>query len=399
MQAVLTADSTRDPIARASSAVVGAPRLEGPRPWVSVRRGSQMRRLLSFRAANYLGYGTHPEVTDAAKDALDRFGLGAAGPPSNGPMVPHETLMDRVAAMFGGGSSRASLFGSGYGANLGTIGALCGPGHTVVHDRRAHASIVEGARLSGAQIRTFAGEADLDRVLATIDGRAALVCFEGIDGDRGERARLDVLVPVAKRHGARVLVDESHAMLVSGPEGRGEAARQGVIEQVDLITTTFGKACAGVGGALIAEASVVDHVDQYARCRASSCALSPPVVAGIVRAIGLGRGLDGSARRTRLHASAARVREALRGCVDIGGADGWIVPVYYRDDQLTAPLLSWFEDQGFDLGALAAPAVPSGTARLRLFVTSEHAASEIDAVAAAVIAAADRFGFRCPAGR
>lgn len=219
------------------------------------------------------------------------------------------------------------------------------------------------------------------------------MCTEGVfsaDGDYGDLARI---VPTAKEFGAQVLVDEAHSFLVAGPHGRGVAEEQGVLEQVDYLVVTFSKALGGVGGALIAPREVARYVNWYAKCRMFSCALDPAVTAGVTRALELGAGSDGDARRRRVRANAELLREALRPHVDIGPSRSWIVPVIYGSEEHTILLADWLLRHGQEGSPMEFPAVPVNEARVRLFVTSEHDEDQIQRCATTMAAAARHFGF------
>lgn len=372
------------------------PRTSPPLTEVELRRaGGERLRCLNFSAYNYLGYSTHPEVIAAAKGALDRYGLGACSAPVvSGTLDLHQALERALLGFFGLDGRGVSLFSSGYAVNVGAISAYVRAGHHVLIDQAAHMSIVEGAQLSGARTSTFVHNdpESLERALTGLSGRT-LVCAEGVYSADGDIGRIADIVEVAKRHGAAVLVDEAHSILLDGPGGRGTAASQGVLDQVDLLVLTFSKGFGAVGGAVVAPAHVARYVNWYARCRMFSCALDPAVTGGVTRALHLAAGADGDARRLRLHANAAYLRSRLAEHVDIGPSESWIIPVIYGSERLTLALTDWLQREGLDTSPMQFPAVARDRARLRLFVTSEHTRDELDRAAAILIAAAGRFGF------
>jgi glycine C-acetyltransferase len=353
---------------------------------------------LRFSTYDYLGYARHPAVIAEAKAALDAYGLGAAASPVIGGTLPvHQALEAALIALFGLPGRAISLFSSGYGANLGTVSALVRAGHMVVCDRSAHTSILDGAKLSGAAIRYFEHNdpEDLDRVLHSpaCQGTRLLVCVEGIYSADGDHGRVADLLDVARRHGALLLVDEAHSMLVAGAGGRGVCEEQGVLDKVDMIVITLSKAFGGVGGALWAREPIARYVNWYARCRAFSCALDPAVAGGLVCTTRLAVSADGARRRARVRDNARHLRAALEGRVDVGTSRSWVVPVQFGDERKAIPITDWLQRRGLDVGVLTFPAVASGEARLRLFVTSEHTPEQIDRAAARVIEAARHFGF------
>lgn len=359
------------------------PRLGGQTPLVRARRhdGTTLE-LLNFSSYNYLGYSTHPEVITAAKDALDRYGLGAASSPVQaGTSELHQALERQLIEFMGLPNRGVSLFSSGYAVNTGTISAVMKRKHHIVVDKSAHMSILEGAQLARSKVHYFEHNDvdDLKRILEEIAPTASriLVCTEGVFSADGDFGRLSEIVPLAKSYGARVLVDEAHSFLLYGKHGRGVAEAHGVLDQIDYFVITFSKALGGIGGALIAKQELARYVNWYARCRMFSCALDPAVTAGVTRALQLAAGSDGAARRDRLLRNAAQLRTALAPHVDIGRSTSWIVPVIYGPENLTIPLADSLLRAGLDGSVMSFPAVPVNEARVRLFVTSEHTEAQL----------------------
>lgn len=376
-----------------------APRLGGQTPLVRARRhdGSQVE-LLNFSSYNYLGYSNHPEVITAAKAALDRYGLGAASSPCQAGTSDLHTQLEHALLEFIGLPNRGvSLFSSGYGVNSGTISAVMKRRHHIVVDKSAHMSILEGAQLARSKVHYFEHNdvAHLREILESIkaDATRILVCTEGVFSADGDMGNLAEIVPLAKSYGAQVLVDEAHSFLLTGARGRGVAEAQGVLDQIDYFVITFSKALGGVGGAMIARKEIARYVNWYARCRMFSCALDPAVTAGVTRALQLAAGSDGAARRERLVRNAASLRTALAPHVDLGRSTSWIVPVIYGPENLTIPLADGLMRAGLDGSVMSFPAVPVNEARIRLFVTSEHTADQIQRCANIIRASATELGY------
>jgi glycine C-acetyltransferase len=376
-----------------------ARRLEAQYPRVRAKRtdGSPLD-LLNFSSYNYLGLGYHPAVIAAAQEALERYGLGAcASPVQAGTLEVHHELEERLVDFVGLPGRGASLFSSGYGVNTGTISAVMKRRHHIVIDKSAHMSILEGAQLSRAKIHYFEHN-DTEHLRDILDeigpgAKRVLVCTEGVFSADGDFGRLDEIVPLARERGAQVLVDEAHSFLVAGPTGRGVAEQCGVLDGVDYLVVTFSKALGGIGGALIARREVTRYVNWYARCRMFSCAMAPAVTAGVTKALELAAGSEGDARRLRVRRNAERLRDRLRSRVDIGPSSSWIVPVIYGSESNTIPLADYLLRRGQEGSVMEFPAVPVNEARIRLFVTSEHQADQIDACADNILAAGSRFGF------
>jgi glycine C-acetyltransferase len=354
--------------------------------------------ILNFSSYNYLGYATEPSVIEAAKAALDRYGLGAASSPVQaGTNLLHRALEQKLVDFMGLPGRGVSLFSSGYAVNVGTISALMKRRHHIVIDKSAHMSILEGAQLARSKVHYFEHNdvAHLKQILEEIAPNASriLVCTEGVFSADGDFGKLAEIVPLAKSYGAHVLVDEAHSFLVCGKRGRGVAEMQGVLDQVDYFVITFSKALAGIGGALIARREIARYVNWYARCRMFSCALDPAMTAGVTRALELGAGSDGSDRRGRVDRNATALRAALTGHVDIGRSSSWIVPVIYGPETNTIPLADWLQRNGLDGSCMSFPAVPVNEARIRLFCTSQHDEAQVAKCAEIVMRASHEIGF------
>jgi len=389
----------RDQVVGANQYTFEVPHLGAQRPQVTVERtGGEKLDLISFASYNYLGYSYHPAVIAAAKEALDQYGLGATGSPLlNGTFSIHHTLEDRIVEFMGLPGLGVSLFSSGYGANVGVVSAFVHKGDYVILDRLSHASLVDGAILSQANIKFFKHNnvEHLELVLNRIDHKVAriLICVEGIYSADGDVGDLRGVIDVARKYGATVLIDEAHSLLVAGPNGRGVVEEQGVLEDAEIIIATFSKAFGGVGGCLIAKKELTRYINYYARSRMFSCAIDPATTGGLIKALELGAGPDGHAKRQRIKNNAVYLRSLLDGKVDIGASYSWVIPVVYGQEQITIPLSDYLQREGLDTSLMMFPAVPRNQARVRLFVTSEHTRDQMDRCAEVMLGAADKFGF------
>lgn len=372
-------------------------------PIASIRRQhtGEALSLISLANYNYLGYGYHPEVIQAAKDALDQYGLGAASTPViSGTFTLHKQLEEGLVDFFGLPDRGVSLFSSGYAVNTGTISAFMKPGTHIILDRAAHMSIFEGAQLSRARVHYFEHNnmESLESILKQVSqsGKRILICVEGVYSTDGDEGDLRGVVRLAKQYGAWTLVDEAHSVLVGGPNGRGIAEAQGVLADIDLYVMTFSKGFAGIGGALLAKKEITRYINWYARSRMFSCAMDPAVTGGILKALMLASGPDGQARRQRIRDNAELMRQLLADRVNVLTTNTWIIPIIYGDEKLTFPLNDYLQRQGLDVGLMTFPAVPRNEARIRLFITSEHTEAQLRQAAAIIIEAAERFGFALP---
>jgi glycine C-acetyltransferase/8-amino-7-oxononanoate synthase len=350
------------------------------------------REVLLLCSNNYLGLADHPRVREAAAEAAIEWGAGAgASRLISGNMEPHRALEAQLAAFKGYES--ALVFGSGYLANTGTITALAGEGEVVFSDELNHASIVDGCRLSRA--RTFVyRHGDLDHLawgLGEAGERAALIVSDGVFSMDGDVAPLAGLHELARRHGARLMVDEAHATGAVGPGGRGSVAGAGLSGEVDVVVGTLGKALGSYGAYVCAGAETVDYLVNRARPFVFSTALPPTSVAAAGAALAI---LEAEPERVeRLQANAAALREGL-------AAEGFaaashptqIVPVLVGEAEPTMELCERLLERGVFAQGIRPPTVPEGSSRLRLTVMSTHDAEELREAARSTGAAARELG-------
>ncbi len=362
------------------------------------RDNGEPMHIINLSSYNYLGFSYHPDVIKAAQDAVGKYGLGASSSPViSGTYKIHKELETALEKFFDLPDRGVSLFTSGYSVNLGAISAFIKPGNHVVMDMASHMSIVEGARLSGGEVHYFKHNdmASLEEVLKkTCDGFArVLVCVEGIYSGDGDIGNLKDVVRLAKQYGAFTLVDEAHSAMVAGENGRGVCEEQGVLEDVDLYVMTFSKAFGGVGGAVYAKKEICKYINWYARCRMFSCALDPAVTGGMVKVIELAMTEIGKERRKRLKTNAAFFRSLLKGKVNLGISESWVVIVNFGSESKTLELNDYLQRTGLDTSIIQFPAVPKNDARIRMFITSEHTEAQLKKAAEIILGAAKKFDF------
>lgn len=355
-------------------------------------------QVLNFGSYGYLGLNTHPQVLDAAKDAIDRYGLGATSAPVMcGTFSIHRQFEQSLVDFFGLPDRAVSLFTSGYAVNVGAIQAFMNKGGAVVLDHEAHMSILEGARTSGAELHYFRHNdmEHLEQVLAKVcePDRRVLVCTEGVYSSDGIYGKLDQIVALAKRYGAYTMVDEAHSVLVAGENGRGVAEELGVLQDIDLYIMTFSKGFSGIGGAVLCRKEIARYINWYAKCRMFSCALEPGVTAGMMKVLELASGSEGEQRRRQIRENATLLRAELDGVVDICDTQSWIVPVVYGSELKTLDVHSGLHAAGLDTGVLQFPAVPKDRSRFRLFATAAHSLEHCRQAADIVKRVATQHGF------
>ena len=389
----------RNMVSDADKYTFEVPHLGAQKPEISIKReNGDQYDLISFSSYNYLGYSYHPDVIQAGKDALDKYGLGATGSPLlNGTFQVHKELEQSIVDFYGLDGYGATLFSSGYGVSLGVISAFIHKNDHVICDRSSHACIFDGAILSQGKISLFKhNDAEhLEKVIQRIDHKNSriLVCCEGVYSTDGDYGNLKDIVTVAKKYGAAVLVDEAHSLLLAGKNGKGVCEHYDVIEDVDMIVATFSKSFGGVGGCLYAKKELTNYMNYYARSRMFSCALDPAVTGGLVKAVELAGSKDGDEKRKRIIKNSNYLRSLLEDQVDIGTSTTWIVPIIYGDERLTLPVSDYLQKEGIDISLMTFPAVSKNRSRIRAFVTSEHTKEQLNKGAEVILKAAKKYNF------
>ncbi len=349
------------------------------------------RPLLNLCANNYLGLSNHPVVVAAADAALAQWGFGLSSVRFIcGTQDLHTRLERRLADWLG--VDDAILFSSCFDANGGLFETLLDEPDAVVSDQLNHASIIDGIRLCKARRLRYRNRdlADLDVQLASAaDARLRLIASDGVFSMDGTFADLSGIAALARRHGALLMVDDSHAVGFVGPQGRGTAAAQGVAAEVDLLTGTFGKALGGASGGYIAgRAPLIALLRQRARPYLFSNSLAPCIVAATLAAIDL-VGRD-EALRARVHANAAVFRAALvRHGFKPGGDGHPIIPVLLGDARLAVRMAAGLQRRGIHAVAFSFPVVPQGAARIRCQVSAAHDPTDLEWAAGQFAAARD----------
>jgi 8-amino-7-oxononanoate synthase len=343
------------------------------------------RPVLLLCSNNYLGLADHPRVREAAAEAALRWGVGAgASRLVSGTMTVHEELEGRLAAFEG--REAAVLFGSGYLANAGVVSALAGRGDVVFSDELNHASIVDGCRLSRAEVVVYRHN-DVEHLgweLARAGGRAALVVTDSVFSMDGDVAPLADLVELAHRHGARLAVDEAHGTGALGPGGRGAVAAAGLEDEVDVVVGTLGKSLGAYGAYACGSATLVEYLVNASRPFIFSTAPPPPAVAGALAALDV---LEAEPERVeRLHANGRLVRRELRAAgLDPGPSETQIVPLVVGGAAVAVRACEAALERGVFAQAIRPPTVPDGTSRLRLVARADHEPAELEAAGAMLV--------------
>lgn len=374
--------------ASAESLVPYFRQLESPTAPVVAMEGAER---IMLGSNNYLGLTGDPRVIEAAHAALDKYGTGLTGSRLlNGTIDLHLQLEAELADWMG--TEAALVFTTGHQANLGALGTLLAPGDTVIADSANHASILDGCILSRAKLRPFRhGRLDkLESQLnhATEERSATLVVVDGVFSMEGEIAPLPQIVELAKRYGARMMVDEAHAAGVLGRRGAGTAELFDVENAVDLRMGTFSKSLASCGGFIAGGQDMIDFLRIGARSFLFTAAGIPAAVGAALAALRIIRSPEGAELMARVQDNAHYLRAGLEGLgfsvpeaysvKEIGDVTSPIVPIHVGDDWKAALLWKALYDAGVYVNVALHPAVAPGSALLRTSVMATHEKATLD---------------------
>jgi glycine C-acetyltransferase len=338
------------------------------------------RQVINFCANNYLGLANHPAIIEAAMAGLRQFGYGMASVRFIcGTQAPHKNLETAIARFFQ--KDDAILYSSCWDANGGLFETLLGDEDTILSDELNHASIIDGIRLCKAKrYRYKNGDmADLEQGLKEATTcRFRLIATDGVFSMDGVLTPLPDICELADRYGAVVMVDDSHATGVLGAGGRGTAEKLGVLDRIDIITSTLGKTLGGAaGGFTCAGQEVVDMLRQRSRPYLFSNALPPPIVCAAAKALELVAA--GAALRDQLHANAGKLRAGLeKAGFTVKTGQHPILPVMLGDAGLAARMADLLLEKGIYVIGFSYPVVPQGQARIRIQLSAQHTGEQLE---------------------
>lgn len=340
----------------------------------------QGRRIIMCGSNNYLGLTTHPKVRQAAIEAIERYGTSCTGSRFlNGNMTIIEELEEKLAKWVG--KEAALVFSTGMQVNLGTISALVGKRDIVILDKEDHASIVDGAILSGGKIERYRHNdmTHLERVLKSLpEEPGKLLVVDGLFSMEGDIAPLPEIIPLCKKYNARLMVDDAHAMGVLGG-GRGTAAHFGMTEDVDLIMSTFSKSFASIGGFVAGEFEVIDYVKHHARSLIFSAAIPPANTATVLAALDVME--EQPELVEQLERNAKFMREGFQQLgFDTGHSQSPIIPIIIGDDTLTFKTWADLFENGVFVNPVISPATAPGHQLLRTSYMASHTRDQLEKV-------------------
>ena len=338
------------------------------------------KEVLNFCANNYLGLSSHPRLIEAARAALDDRGYGLSSVRFIcGTQDRHKELEAAISKFLG--TDDTILYSSCFDANGGLFETLLGEQDAVISDALNHASIIDGVRLCKAERHRFEHDdlGDLEqKLIATRDKRLRLVATDGVFSMDGDIARLDAICDLADRHGALVMVDDSHATGFVGKTGRGTPEHRGCADRVDIYTSTLGKALGGAsGGFTSGRQAIIDLLRNRSRPYLFSNTLAPPIVAGSLAAIALLS--ESTALRDQLEANTRRFRAGMTSAgLSIRAGEHAIVPVMIGDAKVAVDMASRLLELGIYVIGFSYPVVPRGQARIRVQLSAAHTAADVD---------------------
>ena len=337
------------------------------------------RPVLMFGSNSYLGLTNHPEIKQAAIEAIEKYGTGCSGSRFlNGSLDIHRVLEEELAELVG--LPAAIVFSTGFQANLGAISAMVDRGEYVITDRLDHASIIDGCRLSyGRKIKFQHNDLeDLGRVLRALPPESGkLVVVDGVYSMEGDIAPLPEIASACERHRAGLMVDDAHGIGVMGQLGAGTVNHFGLEKRVQIIMGTFSKSLASLGGFIAADEDTIEYLKHKSRALIFSASMPPSNVAAVRAALRIMK--REPERIARLWELTARMRDGLRGIgYDIGLSETPIFPVRVGDSLTAFKMCKELQNEGVFVNPVVAPAVPEGECILRVSLMATHTPEQVD---------------------
>ncbi len=338
------------------------------------------RKMIMVGSNNYLGLTNHPKVKEAAIEAIKKYGTGCAGSRFlNGTLDIHVNLEEKLARFMG--KEAALIFSTGFQVNLGVISSLVGKDDVVIIDKMDHASIIDGCRLSFGEIRKFRHNdmTDLERILNEYEERDKLIVVDGVFSMEGDIANLPEIVSLAKKYGARIMVDDAHSIGVLGKNGRGTAEHFGLENEVDLIMGTYSKSLASIGGFISGSADIIHYIKHLARSFIFSASPPPASVASVSAALDIIE--NEPERREKLWKNTRKMLQGFKELgFEVGPSQTPIIPIVVGEDQDAFTMAMMIQEEGVFANVAVTPAVPAGRALIRTSYMATHTDEQLDRV-------------------
>ena len=337
------------------------------------------KKILMVGSNNYLGLFDDPKIKESAIAAVKQYGTSTCGSRFlNGTYSLHVELENKLAQFMG--KEKALTFSTGMQTNLGAISALAGRDDVIILDRMVHASIMDAARLSYAHIAKFKHNdmKDLEEKLVhQPEDKGKLIIVDGVFSMEGDLSNLPKIVKLAKKYNARLMVDDAHGVGVMGEKGRGTSEHFGLIDEVDLVMTTFSKSFASLGGFVAGDSKVIHYIKHHARAMMFSASITPAALGAAHKALEIIQ--TEPWRRKRLWAITRIVNKELSAMgYHTGNTKTPIIPVFIHDIEKTFMLWKFLRDFGIFTNPVIAPAVPPEDSLIRTSFTATHTDNDLD---------------------
>jgi len=341
------------------------------------------KEMIMVGSNNYLGLINHPQVMQAAQEAVDRYGVATCGSRFlNGTLDIHTDLEERLAKFMK--KEAALAFSTGFQTNQGIISTLISRGDAVVTDRMVHASIIDACRLSYGDVHKFKHNdmADLERIISSLDNDIGkLIVVDGVFSMEGDLANLPEIVEIAKKNNVKVMVDDAHGIGVMGKNGRGTAEHFGVEDDVDLVMGTFSKSFASLGGFVAGEKKVISYIKHFARSLIFSASITPASVATVLTTLDIIE--NEPERRERLWQITEKMKSGFQAMgYNTGPTETPIIPVIIGNDEMAFMLWRLLREAGIFTNPVIYPAVPKDQSLIRTSYSATHSDEELDTVLA-----------------
>jgi 8-amino-7-oxononanoate synthase len=341
------------------------------------------RKMIMVGSNNYLGLTNHPKVKEAAIEAIKKYGTGCAGSRFlNGTLDIHVKLEEKLASFMR--KEAALIFSTGFQVNLGVISALVGKDDIAIIDKMDHASIIDGCRLSFGEIKKFRHNdmADLERILKDYEDKGKFIVVDGVFSMEGDIANLPEIVALAKKYGARVMVDDAHSIGVLGKTGRGTAEHFGLEDEIDLIMGTYSKSLASIGGFISGSEDTIHFIKHHARSLIFSASPPPASVASVSAALDIIAGEP--ERREMLWKNTRKMFNSFKELgFRVGPSQTPIIPIIAGEDEKAFAMAMMLQEEGVFANVAVSPAVPNGKALIRTSYMATHTDEHLDKVLAA----------------
>ena len=340
--------------------------------------------IIMIGSNNYLGLTSHPEVIAAARDAVEKYGSGCSGSRFlNGTLDAHIFLEKELAEFLG--TEDAVTFSTGFQSNLGIISAIAGRTDYILCDKENHASIYDGCRLSFAKMLRYnhSDMEDLESLIKTVpDTAGILIVTDGVFSMSGDICKLPEIVKIARKYGARIMVDDAHGLGVLGAHGRGTAEHFGLEKEVDIIMGTFSKSLASLGGYMAASAEVCEYVRHNSRPFIFSASITPASVAAARTALAILKREPERVARLKEIANYMRKKLVAEGVAIIDTGSGTpIIPIYTYENLRTFVACQKLFERGVYVNPTVSPAVPVGQSLIRTSYMATHTFEQMDTAA------------------